>query len=624
MLKKRKVYLFLIFSLALVWYFFFGMFGNEKNEIPLSPIVHDILGMDESCMECHNDFKGFAPAHNPTNIGCTPCHAGNPLAKEKEVAHQDMILIPGNLSDVYQTCGAANCHLNIADRVNQSLMTTMSGVISVDRFVFGELEVPEGHFHIKELGFSAADTHLRHLCASCHLGNQKEQLGPITELSRGGGCNACHLNYNAEALNSISDQHLHPALSIEVKDDHCFGCHSRSSRISLNYEGWHETSMSKEEMDQNNAYLRLLEDGRVVEYIQSDIHHQLGLSCIDCHHVDEVMGDGNTYQHKEEALKIQCKDCHTENIPKTFSYEELDIESKKLLALRGIDGQDKHFLQSESGLPIINAWLDSLGHPHLQGKNNQKGYQLSAPAEVCALQGGHSKLDCGACHTGWAPQCIGCHNTFDPEVTGFDLLDKQEVKGRWIEHIGVFFSDLPTLGMVKSSTADQQEVEKIKTFISGMILSIDPSNFENKPMPTSFHRLYAPTAAHTTTVKGRSCQSCHNNPLAIGYGRGTLSYATSSGKGIWKFVPEYANSDFDQLPEDAWIGFLQEPQSAATTRSNSRPFSIAEQQRILTVGACLTCHDQKSELMLESIKDFQRFFELKTIKCIVPDWEAYK
>jgi hypothetical protein len=621
MLRKRKSFIIIAFFLASVLYLIFGI--REKKSIPSNPIVHDILGMDESCMQCHGNLEGFAPAHNPKVIGCTPCHSGNPLANGKEAAHMNMITIPGNLSDVHKTCGAANCHLNIADRVAHSLMTTMSGVISVDRFVFGELDSPAGSFHIKDLGFSAADTHLRHLCASCHLGNQKDELGPITELSRGGGCNACHLNYSENALAPELSQSLHPGLTIAVKDDHCFGCHSRSSRISLNYEGWHETNLTAKEMDENNPRYRLLQDGRVVEFIVDDVHHQAGLSCIDCHHVDEVMGDGMIYQHKEEALKIQCKDCHTQETFNTVSYEQLDAESKKLLALRNIDGKNKRFLLSESGKAMINTWVDSMDQLQLVGKNNNKQYDLQPPASVCTLQGGHSKLDCGACHTGWAPQCIGCHNTFDKGIEGYDLLKKEPVNGRWVEHVGVFFSDLPTLGVVESSQAEMQQIEEIKTFISGMILSVDKSDFEDRPIPTIYHRLYAPTSTHTTSSTGRSCKSCHNNPLAIGYGRGKLSYETSKEKGIWRFIPEYANSDFDQLPEDAWIGFLQEPKSSASTRPYARPFTLVEQQRILTVGACFSCHDQKSELMLKSITNFQNVLENRSELCIIPDWGAH-
>ncbi|MDV7390089.1 hypothetical protein RZS08_01995, partial [Arthrospira platensis SPKY1] len=81
-----------------------------------------------------------------------------------------MVLVPGNMSDVTQTCGTANCHGEIAGRVQQSLMTTMAGVITVDRFIFGEIDTLTAYAHVMELGHSAADQHLRHLCASCHLG----------------------------------------------------------------------------------------------------------------------------------------------------------------------------------------------------------------------------------------------------------------------------------------------------------------------------------------------------------------------------------------------------------------------------------------------------------------------
>jgi hypothetical protein len=613
MLNRKKAILGFVFLLAVTLYVIFGL--QENKDVPALPVVHTILGQEESCLQCHGDVKGLAPVHNPEVMGCTPCHLGQPMEMEKEAAHQDMVLIPGNLSDVRNTCGAANCHPAITDRIEHSLMTTMSGVISVDRFVFGELDVPEGHFHIKELGNTAADTHLRQLCASCHLGNQKEELGPITELSRGGGCNACHLNYSKQ------DPGLHPALSIRVQDEHCFGCHSRSSRISLNYEGWHETHLTAEEVDAKDPKYRLLQDGRVVEYVQEDVHHRADLSCIDCHHVQEVMGDGKQYQHKEEALKIQCADCHTSGAFTTIPYTELDTESKKLLALRNIDGRNKQFILSESGLPLVNAWVDHQGNAQMRGKNNGRDYSLPPPASLCVAGGGHDRLDCGACHTSWAPQCIGCHNTFEPGLAGYDLLAKQPVEGRWVEHIGLFFSDLPTLGVVESVGRNDQRIEEIKTFISGMVVSVDRSGFEGSSSPTRFHRLYAPTTAHTISATGRSCQSCHNNPLALGYGRGKLTYETDSGKGFWRFESEYADSEFDGLPEDAWIGFLKEPTSIPSTRPNARPFSIAEQHRMLTVGACLTCHESGSEVMVEGVLDFEGVVGRKSEECVLPVWD---
>lgn len=613
--------------LAFMLFIIYGIPGGEKP-VASAPVVHEILGAEESCVQCHGKVEGFSPAHNPEVIGCSPCHGGDPTLALKEEAHRNLILVPGNLVDMYQTCGAANCHLNIAERVDHSLMATMSGVVSVDKFVFGEIDAPEGFFHIGEIGQTAADSHLRHLCASCHLGNEKEHPGPITQMSRGGGCNACHLNYATEALRELQDyeqdpNHIlkaHPALSLQVSNDHCFGCHSRSSRISLNYEGWHETQLEAEAIDPDDNRFRILEDGRVVEYIQADVHHQAGLDCIDCHHAQELMGDGELYEHKESALKVHCEDCHRAQFDNTLRYEELDTESKKLLALRGVDGDGKRFLQTDSEVALINAWLDSLDQAKLQGKNSGRSYVLTAPAEICTRQGGHAGLTCNACHTGWAPQCIGCHNTFEPNTPGFDLLSGESGPGRWIEHIGVFFHDQPALGIVESTGLDEQAIEEIKTFIPGMVLSIDADSFYRADRPERFHRLYAPTAAHTIRSVGRSCKSCHNNPLALGYGRGEFKYNIRGDRGYWTFEAEYADNPQDGLPQDAWIGFLEESDRQATTRTFARPFSRAAQIRMLTVGSCLTCHREDDPIMLEGIENFQDILYRRSPSCVLPEF----
>ncbi len=132
-------------------------------------------------------------------------------------------------------------------------MTTFAGVIDADRRAFGEAgTATSSPPHVRDLGVSAADSHLRQLCASCHLGQAKEAWGAISEESRGGGCNACHLVYDTAARRQLAayvatpvrartgSPKLHPALTINADNGHCFGCHSRSGRISTNYEGWHE------------------------------------------------------------------------------------------------------------------------------------------------------------------------------------------------------------------------------------------------------------------------------------------------------------------------------------------------------------------------------------------------
>lgn len=166
------------------------------------------------CVDCHDDMIGFEQSHSPDIVGCNACHLGNPSTTNKTLAHQNMILIPGNVSDSKQTCGVTTCHPGIPERIEKSLMNTMSGVISVNRYAFEEIEKPEGLFNVKDLTQSNADNHNRNLCASCHLGNEKSEWGAINEMSRGGGCNACHLNYNNEAMEQLNS-YLNSKLKIK-------------------------------------------------------------------------------------------------------------------------------------------------------------------------------------------------------------------------------------------------------------------------------------------------------------------------------------------------------------------------------------------------------------------------
>lgn len=590
-----------------------------------------LLGAEETCMNCHSGMAGFSPAHAPENIGCSPCHLGNPRAEKAKDAHKDMVLIPGNLSDAHRTCGTANCHADMVHRVENSLMTTMAGVIAVDKFAFGESNSLSGDYHVKDLGMhSASDLHLRHLCASCHLGANKQEFGPIQELSRGGGCNACHLNYSKEALAGMRQYKqdgtlpsVHPVLNLQVTNDHCFGCHSRSGRISTNYEGWHETRLTREEVAGKSGF-RVLQDKRVFAQMPADVHHQGGMACIDCHHPTELMGDGKRYLHEEDAVKVRCEDCHFYGKAPSMSYDELDTESRKLLALRQRPGVGKRFLKgSASGMAYYHIEVDTQGMAHFISKNTSKPLPLAAPAALCTREGAHRDVTCTSCHTAWAPQCIGCHNTFDQQAKGFDLLARKPVKGKWVEYLGEFFAEPPSLGVVELPA---EKIREIQAFIPGMIMTIDKSGFpaktknKNPDAVTLFHRLFAPVSPHTISAKGRSCQSCHNDPLALGYGRGKLEYRIAGGKGRWTFEPDYVAEVHDGLPQDAWISFLKEAKGVSATRDNARPFTVAEQQRILTVGACLTCHKENSNIMLESLRDFPAQMRKRSAQCILPQW----
>jgi hypothetical protein len=131
-----------------------------------------------------------------------------------------------------------------------------------------------------------------------------------------------------------------------------------------------------------------------------------------------------------------------------------------------------------------------------------------------------------------------------------------------------------------------------------------------------FERLFSPVEPHTTARAGRSCASCHSDPLALGVGRGVLRLETEGGT-RWTFEPELEAAR-DGLPADAWTGFLEPPRPRSTTRSDARPFTPEEQRRILRVGACLACHEPSPREVERIYRNFEESLARVTPRCVVP------
>jgi len=601
-----------------------------------------VMGRPEGCLVCHRGVTGLGNAHRPEAIGCASCHGGDVFTIDKARAHAGMDVIAGNLATAVRGCGQAACHPSIIPRVERSVMTTMSGIVSIDRNVFGEVGAPTGGTpaHVQHLGRTAADTHLRQLCASCHLGAAKVALGPNEEKSRGGGCNACHLVYSPAALAALTRYEgqksrgaaeaptVHPALSLDIGNRQCFGCHSRSGRISTSYEGWNEVHEPPAEASDPArpapSRFRTLEDDRVFERVMPDIHQQRGLDCIDCHTSTEVMGDGVAHGRKSEQLRVTCEDCHARpgtHLP-VVPAAQIDPESRRILAVRGWPAPAaSHYVRTSKGNVLVNLVIDAAGAPRLVRKRTGEPRELKPAAPVCVEGQGHLRLSCGSCHTAWAPRCPTCHTSFDATTDAYDWIDDGDVRGAWKEKAGPFAATLPTLGVRRVQADVSARREVIETFVPGMILTIDRNREPGRPADLVFRRLYARIEPHTTRREVRSCESCHNDPSAIGYGRGELRYERTAAGGRWSFTPASPPLPNDGLPADAWIPFLQTRGGMVSTRDDVRPFTVEEQRRILRVGACLTCHAPLSRVMRDSVRDFDALLARRSPRCVLPVWD---
>jgi hypothetical protein len=604
---------------------------NTHGPLPVA------MGRPEGCLVCHRGVSGLGKAHSPEAVGCASCHGGNTLTLDKRRAHTGMDVIPGNLATAARRCGQPACHPTIIPRAERSVMATMRGVVAVDRAVFGESRATDTSTadSVTDIAHSPADTHLRQLCASCHLGHSKLSLGPNEEDTHGGGCLACHLRYDAAALAELTGYErqkaagrpaaprLHAAVSLDIDNTSCFGCHSRSGRISTNYEGWHEVHEPPADASAADrpapSRTRVLADNRVFERVMPDIHQQRGLDCIDCHTATEVMGDGVAHTYKRDQLRITCEDCHARpgDRPVTLPPSGLDPESARIQALRQWPvPAPGRIVRSASGEALVNVVTDDTGVARLTRKRTGERRPLKAAAAVCVEGRGHARLSCSSCHTAWAPRCPTCHTSFDARAAAYDWIDDADVKGAWIERSGPFAAAPPTLG-VRRVVARGQEREVVDVFVPGMVATIEPPRSASGTATPLFRRLYARIEPHTTRRDARSCQSCHNNPEALGFGQGVLTFERTGRTGRWRFTSAGPAAPVDGLPADAWIPFLRPVTGMVSTRPDVRPFTVEEQRRILTVGTCLTCHASDSAVMRASVRDFAALVARRTPRCAI-------
>lgn len=363
------------------------------------------------------------------------------------------------------------------------------GMVATTRAVLGE-EVSGRDHRLQALGNSPADSMLRRLCAGCHLGRSKTDHSVDATLDRGGGCGACHVNaYPPDG---------HPALSARVEDGRCFGCHSRSGRVSLNYAGLGEV-IADERTDQP---LFRLADGRLVEHKPADLHHRAGMACIDCHTGPGVM-EGRASPLGGRA-DIACVDCHA---PQRFvSRDRWPADQRSSLSRIPFESKPgQRFSRTAAGTPLWHlelvgesAWL----HLKLASRRVRVPQLTDAHRKITA---DHGRLTCDACHAAWAPQCYGCHMDFDPEQEQWDHLEQREVAGRWTERRWDIRNDTPALGLRRDG--------RIDVAIPGMIMTLAHPAWD-EPLRIERHAALSPH----TSGPSRPCSGCHLGEAPDGAG----------------------------------------------------------------------------------------------------------
>ena len=491
---------------------------DAPRPVPSEPVT--------GCVSCHASDHPPDPVH--TDIACQACHLGDPSASVVPLAHDGLEREPGALDTAGATCGA--CHPTHLARVQTSLMTTAAGLVSVDRWAFGELDVPHGHVPITQLLAdpepSQADDHIRRLCAGCHLGTRKDNRDDAIH-GTGSGCGACHVDTRGDG---------HPAIEPLPSDHQCEGCHSRSGRISLSYQGLYEASP---DVVETCGDTETLVDGRTVCRQEPDLHHTAGLSCIDCHLHTDLMGDGHTHAHKEEQVEVTCEACHGP-VEDTRWDAISDDPTHRILRLRGeTRAPDEAVRTGKRGTPIWNLRPTTTGTWTLFPKRG--GEPVAVPQlDADHVDAAHARLTCDACHAPTVPTCVNCHTDYDPSGAQWDFGSGAVAAGQWRETPTQMSMAAPELGW----TADHRVVAAV----TGMDFTLHLPDGTTRTLDA-----LAPASPHTTSRFSRTCVSCHTPDAQ--------SPRTHPRVGT--------RPDFGPLPEDVVI-------------------------RMARAARCLVCHDEDS------------------------------
>ena len=272
--------------------------------------------------------------------------------------------------------------------------------------------------------------------------------------------------------------------------------------------------------------------------------------------------------------------------------------------------------------------------------------ELSPEGRVAMVQVGRhiDRMECYACHSTWAPQCYGCHIRIDyskptrkvdwvevashpdergltPDMCSYLNGQKLESDGQMLPYLtgGEIHEERSYLRWEDPPLVINGE-HRVSPAIPGCQTTVTVIGKDGKVLlhnhvfripnvegagPEGQRGIdIAPLFPHTTQRKARSCESCHNNPKAMGFGIGegklyfdpskdvVMDLRDASGHVLPAQVDTHFNA-IDNLNID-WSRFLDERGRALQTVghhfSGSRPFSMAELAKLDRRGVCLSCH----------------------------------
>ncbi|MBL6973170.1 MAG: cytochrome C, partial [Sulfurimonas sp.] len=439
----------------------------------------------------------------------------------------------------------------------------------------------------------------------------------------------------------------------------CSTCHNRGKRIGVSYQGLMEKAYNSPYDDEGNGQPKL--HTKRYMHMQSDIHFQKGMLCQDCHTSNDMHGDGFLGGANAAAVEVECQDCH--GTTKAYPWElplGLGDEFNTTQAsgeARGVTSTVAEYLKKGSvSEPRDGYLITARGNPfthvvkddtdimvHLASGKDIKLTPLKklketdklSPKGLLAMDSiaSHTEeMECYTCHAAWAPQCYGCHVKIDyskgkqnPDYLkashDHDIYGKTGgMKDMRIYLVDGAVTETRSFMRYEDPPLAQNGEGRISPTVPGCQTTITVIGKDGKALLKN--HIYkvknvegageegqnaidmAPIQPHTISKEGRSCESCHTTPKAMGMGIGgskstmdpSLSTITDIMTADGKVLPTIVD---EQMPAIAnlkydYSKFLDENGTQLQTVGHhwtlSAPLSKEQRDKLDRSGVCFSCH----------------------------------
>ncbi|MBK7642184.1 MAG: hypothetical protein IPJ19_03915 [Planctomycetes bacterium] len=514
------------------------------------------------CIECH---EGIEEMHPQARLSCTDCHGGNASARTLEGAHVAAprgsgvdervagleenlawrrFQNPMDLRVAVPVCG--ECHEKLVRHLRTSLHGTTAGHLSDGFYEAGLLtakralysvfpvRAPDSELEFTQLPrlrtdapFDRIASHYADLprkeCMQCHLYSRGRAVRGRVGFDgdyRGEGCAACHVLYASDGLSSSADRSAvhsepgHPerhSMSAKPPTQTCTSCHYGDASIGLDFRGLAQLPPGAPGGPEIPGTTSQLSNRQF--YLQDpaidppDVHAERGMVCIDCHTLEDVMGDGQLYGAMEQQVEISCSDCHgtfraraTLTTRRGRPLANLRVEGGRVLLTGKVDGREREVRQ------VVDV-LDPASPQHVERAGK-------------AMTSAHEKLECYTCHAAWNPNFLGFHFDRNASLTQLDLVSGERTRGRVTTQEKVFAT-------WKSFYAGFDERGAVAPYLTGFssMGSFTDEKGErllDQVMPQTSAGLSGMTMihhqVHTTRPTARSCVECHRTSATWGMG----------------------------------------------------------------------------------------------------------